>query len=261
MAPDRPVRKSSRFPAGLPAVLHLAQRDHPCEAHDLSRSGVLLVGELPWPSTLEVELTLRTAAADLELRLGGSVQRLGSNPETAATNIAVEFAPLDELRRGVLDALVARVVEGVAPAALSALEPGASEQEIRDALAKVSLAHRIALAARATHPREREILLHDTNPQVLESLARNPNLLPREVRALLRLHTLVPTTLDLLGRDPRWAGDDELKVTIAAHPRTPPATAERVLATLGPDGVRRALQRPGLSPALRAKLATRGAKR
>ena len=45
---------------------------------------------------------------------------------------------------------------------------------------------------------------HDPHLQVIDGLARNPQLLPNEVRAMLRMPSLLPITLETLARDPRW---------------------------------------------------------
>jgi hypothetical protein len=232
--------------------MHYHGRDYPCAAHDLSRSGVLLTGELPWPADREVDLTVRSVGGDLNLRIRGLVQRV-SEDGAEHTQVGIEFGRIEEAQRSVLESLVSRVVEGLSPAFLEGLTPNAPEPEIRDALAKVPLAHRMALAARAM-PREREILIKDSNPQVLEALARNPNLLTHEMRSLLRLAILLPSTLEILARDSRWMGDEEAKILIATHPRAPFTLSDRLLATVSPDGMRKALQRPGLNPSLRTKL-------
>lgn len=253
-----PVRGASRFLAGVPAVLHYHGRDYPCAAHNLSRTGLLLVGEIPWPSDAEVELTVRSAGGDLELRVRGTVQHVDAEPESQATHIGIEFRQVGDPEKVVLESLVCRVIGGQVPAALAGLPAGASEHQIREALLQVAVAQRIALALRAM-PKERELLLLDPNPQVLEALVRNPNLLHHEVRSLLRFPTLLPSTLDILARDPKWA-DEELKILIATHPRTPASQAEKLLSSVSPLGLRNALQRPGLNPDLRLRLARKPVK-
>lgn len=245
-------RGASRFLAGLPAILHYHGQNYACAAHNLSRSGVLLIGELPHPAADQVEVTVRTTAGDLELRAQGWVQRVLSDPAEKEIQVGIEFRQMAEAQRSALESLVSRVVEGVIPAALDSLAEDATDQEIREALAKVPLPHRVTLATRAM-PREREVMLRDPSPQVLEALARNPNLLQHEARSLLRIQTLLPTTLDVLAHC-KWAGDEEMKILIATHSRASFPLAERLTSSLSPEGLRKAIQRPGLNPALRVKL-------
>lgn len=246
-------RGSSRFLAGLPSVLHDEGADHPCEAHNLSRTGVLLVGTLPTPKVgASVHVTLRTAAGDLELAATGRVTRVIGDPQGEESQVAVEFL-LDGASKETLELLIARVVEGGSPAVLEALPRNATAQQIRNALEKVPLPHRVALAARGmTH--ERELVLHDPSPQVIEALVRNPHLLQTEVRAILRLPTLSPQTLEVLSRDPRWHGSEELKVLIASHHAAPFSVADRLASAMSKDAVRKLLQHSGLNPAVREKL-------
>lgn len=248
-----PRRGASRFLAGLPAVLHLERKDFRCVAHNLSRTGVLLCGAFPSPPSGAVKFTLHSAAGDIDLRLGGQVQRIFPGDVDGEHDIGVAFEVLDEPARERLEALISRVVEGTVPAVLEALSATPTDQAVREALAKVPLAHRIALGARAM-PRERGFLMLDTSPQVFEAVARNPGLLAHEARTLLRLHTLLPSTLEILSREAKWQSDEELKILIATHPRAPFHVADRLVSGLGIEGMRKAIQRPGLNPGVRTKI-------
>jgi hypothetical protein len=246
-------RQESRFAAGLTAILDAGRGDLPCRAENLSRGGVLLTGALPLDAGPNVRVTLTSTAGDLTLEVSGRVCRVLPDPEGGQHRLGIEFDELGPTDRQVLEDLVARVVEGMSPAAFADLRPGASAAEVREALERVPLAHRVALATRA-QSRDREILIQDTNPLVLDALARNPNLTPLDFRALLRVRGLLPRTLQGLARDGKWSGSEEMRILIASHPNTPFADAERLAQTLGPDGRRKLLRRPGVNPALRLKL-------
>ena len=69
------VSRGFRFQAGLPAVLRCGEEEYGCTAHDLSRTGVLLVGEVPLPAQTEVVITLRSQAGDLAQKFPGRVAR------------------------------------------------------------------------------------------------------------------------------------------------------------------------------------------
>ncbi len=254
------VSRGFRFPSSLPAVLLDGDLKHPCVALDLSRTGVLLVGEFPPPAGLEIEFAIRSPAGDLEQRFSGRVTRRGLAGEGGGTGIAIEFLALDLEQKRVLELLLARVVEGLAPAPIDALPADAPPHVVRQALATVPVPHRIALAARAG-PRQREFLRQDPHPQVLEALARNPNLLRAEARDLASVAHLTQPTLEILATDPRWSRDDEIRIIVATHPNVSIPFAERVVAELGEPALRRILARPSLNATLRDKIVKRLARR
>lgn len=252
MADERDSGRSApRFRAGLPGEVRFDGRTYTCEAQDLSRSGVLLTGAMPWPSDRIVELTLRSPGGDLELRASVRVTRVVS--DEATTRIGVEFRGLSAGQLAALESLVARVIEDRVPAPLAALPAGATPQQIRETLLSVPLAHRVTLAARAL-PADREILFHDPSPQVLDALARNPRTLNHEVRRLLQRRDLLPSTLEALARDGRFMADEEIKLFVITHPRSPFSLVDPLVTGLSPAARERVLRRPGLNPGIRAKL-------
>ncbi len=236
------IPRGHRFQAGIPALLHSGDTATKCRALNLSRSGVLLVGSLPEPPA-DVHLTLIAPRGDLRVRLRGRIARrdLGGTAGEE-DSIAVEFVELDPAEADGLETLLARLIEGTAPGPLEGLTPEAAPHEIRRALDATPLAHRIALASRAG-PRERELLRQDVQPSVLDALSRNPNLLLAEARALAALPTLPASAIEHLAADLRWSRDEELRLLLLAHPRTPAPLADRLLGELRAVSLRRLLQR------------------
>lgn len=250
---DQARRGSSRFRSSLPAVLLVGPVEHPCEAANIGRTGCLLLGPIRSRAGAEVRVRIRTTTGDREVEVPARVVWVDTDPGGVTSRVGVEFGELDDGPREELELMISRVVEGVAPAVFESIGERASPEEIRIVLDKVPLAHRVALARRAL-PREREILVHDPNPQVLESLARNPQLRPLEIRTMLRLPLLLPTTLQVLARDPRWRSSEELQMLIGAHHNAPMSLAEEIAGRLSPAFVRRMVQLPGLNGTLRRKL-------
>jgi len=214
----------------------------------------LLIGQIPWPSENEVDITLKSPTGDLELVLRGRSARLKEDDQGRGTQLALEFVEFTDPQREALEVLLSRVIEGHTPGPLETLRPGAPPHEVRKALEAVPLAHRIALAARATTPRERDLYRQDPHPTVLESLARNPSLLSAEARALASIPHLLPSTLEILAHDPRWTGDEEIRILLASHPRAALPLAERLVADLKPPVLKKIMQRSGVNPILRDKL-------
>ena len=234
-------------------MLHYHGRDYICMATALSRSGLMLIGKIPWPSDKAVSVTLTNAESTLELEFMGRVAHVFQDVEKQETHIGLEFALIRSSDRRILETLMARVIEGTDLAPLKLLRPGSPPKEVIKALDRIPLAHRITLAKRA-NPVERGYLRQDPKPQVLESLARNPNLTPSEIKQLARMHQLLPATLEFIAEDSRWVKDTELKVLLVTHPRIPLKLAEQIVETVSEQVRRKILNKPGLSPVLRDKL-------
>ena len=249
-------RGKSRFLAALPAVLHHEAEDLPCSADDLSRSGVLLQGKLPIPTNPDVETTISTPTGDRSIRLAARVVHAHADPDSEEVRLGLQFEFLSDEQTETIDLIVSRVVEGMAPAALSGIDPKASLAEVRLALAKITPAHRMTLAGRCGL-NERAILKHDPDPHVLEALARNPNINLHEIKSLLRRSDLLPSTLEIIAEDIRWRSDEELKIAIATHTRVTFTTADKIVRRLSDLAVGRLIQRPGLQPGVKQKLMTK----
>jgi hypothetical protein len=257
--PSAPKRHQARFLAASPAVLRFDGRDLPCSAHDLSRAGVLLEGQLVVPDDPEVRLTLTTPAGDLTATVSGRVMH-AHEEASGEIRLGIQFDPLTEEQEDVIDRLISRVIEGMAPAALAEIDEKAPLAEIRAALARITPAHRHAIASRGG-PTERAILRHDTDPHVLEGLARNPKMNLPEMRTLLRRTDLLPSTLECVAADPRWLNDEELQIMIATHLRASFRTADKVVTRMSDLTLAKVIRRPGLQPGVRQKLMTRLARK
>src|SRR5580765_4185995 len=109
--PDGPARHGYRFRTGVHAELELGGRTIACEAQNLSRSGVLLVGDLEKPAQDTVELSLVLPTGSLTVRLSGRVIRVEPDPEGEGTRMALEFVGMDDSRRDAVETLVARLLE------------------------------------------------------------------------------------------------------------------------------------------------------
>lgn len=253
MVSRRLKRSSPRFSTGIHARLRIGEAGHTCRVHDLSRTGALLEGRLPRAEGGErVEVILSDPTGNLEVALSARIARV-DRVGAGETRIAVAFdTPADDAQRQ-LEALVSRVLEARTVVPLDDLPENAAPAEIRRALASIPLAHRVALATKGK-PRERQLLLLDTHPNVLEALARNPNLAAPEARELAKLRHLLATTLELLARDRRWRDDEDIKVAIATHHRVPVPLADSLLSEMKPPALRKALASPSLNDALRRKI-------
>lgn len=245
-------RSAARFQAGLPTVASIATQSYTCDAHNLSRTGVLLTGELP-PVRGPVALRISTAAGDVELEVEGLIRRYTPGSSDEPAQVGVEFGPLDEETRQTLDLVVSRVVEGLVPAPLETLGANPTPEAIRAALEKITLAHRMNFAARGSI-KERELMRHDPDLKVIDAIARNPQLTLPEAQELLRRRPLLPQTLDAIARNPRWTSNPKMAVDIAAHPSTRLAVAEKLVRAMNPTQRRDLLNRPGLHAVIREKL-------
>ena len=177
---DNESRGANRYQSNLGGTIEADNRESECAVSNLSRSGALVAGRFPPPDSSEVWLTVRSPIGDLKLSLASKITRTSIDPDSGVCSLGVEFLKIHDEDRTTLEALIARVVEGVSMAGLENLPDNATPLQIRKALEKIPLPHRIQVASRGT-PKEREIMMHDTNLQVVDALARNPSLLVHEV--------------------------------------------------------------------------------
>jgi hypothetical protein len=246
------ARTATRFLALMPAVLSSEGRDYPCEAANLSRNGVLLLGDLPRPTHARAQLALCSPTGDLRMNLIGTLTRVeGDGP--GASELAMQFCEVSPAEQAILESLISRVIEGATTVGtLGRLPVNASRTEIVETLKRIPLPHRVALATRA-QPRERELLLNDTSPQVLEALVRNPHLSFREMQRILRMPTVPAAALEALARDSRFS-DERARILIATHANTPAPLAESIALKLSPAALARLVQATSLNDNLRRKI-------
>jgi hypothetical protein len=258
MDAKRGESRQVRFPAHeLPAVVHYRGSDYACSVLNLSRSGALLKGEIPWPEDETVSFALKVPRLDEFVELTGRVARVYQDDDDGGTCLALAYSELSGELRDRIEALLSRVIESrPAGDGIESLTPGTPPHEIRKALEAMPLPKRIALAARAT-PKERGFLVHDPHPQVLEALARNPNLAATETHKIVNAIHVASSTLQVLADDPRWAKDVELRIIIATHPRVPIPLAERLIRDMNVHALRKLLARPTLNPSLRTGIKRR----
>jgi hypothetical protein len=251
--PDSPSRQGYRFRIGIPAEVQIDGRAIPCEAQNLSRSGVLLVGQFPTIEAKTLELVLKAPTGSLSVHLSGRVIRVEPEGGGGGVTVALEFVEMDDPRRETLEVLLARMIQAPAATHFADLKPGAPPQEIKKTLEAIPLPQRIALSSRAAG-KEREYLRTDVNPAVLEALVRNPGLTVAEARVIATSAYLMSGTLDVLANDPRFKDDEDLRIAIASHPRVSMATAEKVTANFKLPQLKKLLAKPGLNQLLREKL-------
>lgn len=215
------------------------------------------MGALPPPAQERVDLTLKDRSGSHQAHLTGRIIRASTDDESSNLSLAIEFVEMDDARRDDLEILLARLLEsGAAAGPFDSVKPGASPLDVKKVLEGIPLPQRLNLASRAAL-REREYLRMDTNPAVLDALIKNPNFLLAEARAIAAVPFLSPGSIDALALDPRFGGDEELILALAAHPKIAPPALDRLTGQLKPPQLRRLLAKPGLTAALRDRLLKR----
>lgn len=246
-------RVATRFETCLPAQIKLPGEQIACESVNLSRSGALLTGRFPLPLDSPLELTLMSSSQDVEFRVKARIARVLRNDDGTASGVGIEFLAADDTGQPGLEAILSRVVEGCGSGALEGINPMSRPEEVRVALSKMALTHKVTLSMRAS-ALERRYLRRDGNPKVLEALARNPSSNIEEVLSLARMHQILPTSLGYMVNDHRWSNSEELMIVIASHPKATLQQAEKAAGRLNDRAMDRLLQRPNLDVALRTKL-------
>ena len=206
-------RTANRFRTGVRVAIGVGKGAIDCEAENISRTGLLLVGPLPMPADDRVELTVAAPSGNLEVRLVGRIIRAEMDPQ-AGLRMAIEFIELDDASRAGLEALLSEASADPAAGPFDHLKPNSPPPDIKKALEAILLPS--GSRSRHAQGQEREILRLDSQPAVLDSLAKNPNLTLAEARSLAASTYLMPATLDALSSDLRFKDDEELRISVAS---------------------------------------------
>jgi hypothetical protein len=204
------------------------------------------------PADERIEFTVTAPSGNLRVQLVGRIIRAEMDPQVGL-RMAIEFIDTDAASRAGLEALLSRLLQTPAAGPFDHLKPNSPPPEIKKALEAIPLPQRISLAARAG-PKEREILRLDSQAAVLEALVKNPNLTLAEARSLAASTYLMPASLDALSSDLRFKDDEDLRITVASHPRVTMAIAERVTLDFRVPQLKKLLAKPGVNQILREKL-------
>ena len=146
---------------------------------------------------------------------------------------------------------VALVVEGDADELLERLlaRPASPGQNAWDQIRGLSQTQKILLAVKADRA-ERALLVQDNDPRVLLSLLRNPRLTVDEVVRIAKSSFLTYPVADVILKTVQWMASLDVRTALIHNPKTPPASALRILPTL-PDSEVRAIARAGTNMALK----------
>ena len=134
---------------------------------------------------------------------------------------------------------VALALEGGGDALLETLlarpasEPDAPErdQSLWDRIRGLPRMEKILLAAKAER-NERALFLQDNDPQVLQSLLKNPRLTLDEVVRVAKSAFLTYQIAELILKTNQWSASLDVRVALVHNPKTPPAFALRIVPTL-----------------------------
>jgi FMN phosphatase YigB (HAD superfamily) len=109
---------------------------------------------------------------------------------------------------------------------------------------------RARLALRADR-QERALLTQDAHPQVLKLLLKNPRLGLDEVQSMMRNKHLTGEIIQMILKDRRFQGSEDLKMLVIRHPRTPTPLAIQLLRQLRQENLRILAKSNNLREAIR----------
>lgn len=238
-------------------------------------------GEAPGAAAGGFARRLREAAGDelaelLAERLGeldeAAVAQLLRNPHAGGEAIAQVASRRDLLTSYVLrreiarhprtsEALALRLVAGLYWQDLLAigrdtrLRPvirRAADRQLASRLAGFSLGEKTAIARRAGRGVVQQ-LRDDPNPRVIAALLDNPRMTEGILGPLVHRDDARPEVLRVIADNPRWGSRYGLRVALARNPRTPVATAQRLLPMLKKVDLRAVAADPRLPRAVRRR--------
>lgn len=104
---------------------------------------------------------------------------------------------------------------------------------------------RFILATKASRV-ERQILVRDSNPQVLLGLLQHPRLEAKEVVGILKSHFVTGALMEHVARNRKWMQHPEIPALIAKNPKAPQPLAIQLLDLLRTRDLRQMARSSGL---------------
>lgn len=128
----------------------------------------------------------------------------------------------------------------------------AADRQLANRLGGYSLGEKTAIARRAGHG-VMQLLRDDPSPRVIAALLENPRMTEGLLAPLVHREDARPEVLRVIADNPRWGCRYTLRSALARNPRTPPATALRLLPMLKKVDLRAVAAHPRLPRAVRRR--------
>lgn len=132
----------------------------------------------------------------------------------------------------------------------STLTANRVEQNTWERIRNLSRTEKLWLAPKADRS-ERQVLLQDSDAQVIFSLLKNPRITAEEVIRIARSPSLSSIAAELIVKTTVWAGNSEIRAALVHNPRTPTPLAIKLLPTLPEPEIRQIAKSGGVSQALK----------
>ncbi len=186
---------------------------------------------LPDRLGLHHPVTVVLATGSLSAEVGAKVAQVFDRGDSRTTAFLVEEA-----------GAAARQLAEAESAAAQGESEAAAQGEMRGSspihrIKQMNPRQRSLLALKAGRT-ERQILLRDNTPQVLQNLLNNPHIDSEEVLQIARSSHAVAPILQRIASDARWSANQEIMTAVVRHPRTPSMVATRHLPALRTQDLR-----------------------
>ncbi len=201
------------------------------EAHEFAAAVERDLGfmvSLPDRLALHHPVTVVLATDSISAEIEARVAQVFDRGDSRSTAFLVEHA--------------AAALRQLADAQTAAADETGNDGEMRGSspihrIKKMNPRQRTLLALKAGRT-ERQILLRDNTPQVLQNLLNNPHLDSEEVLQIARSSHAVAPILQRIASDARWSANQEIMTAVVRHPRTPSMVATRHLPALRTQDLR-----------------------
>jgi len=206
------------------------------------RAGGLLLASTEKPaemSTIQLNLRLSeggsfaTSATVVRLFDGAFAVSIEANPGEILSSLTAKSGARDEKK---LDEK-AEVASG-------------KPTSVWDRVRALTYAEKIILATK-TDRSERAVLIQENDPQILYYLLKNPRITTEEVLRIARMTSMSPMVADQIAKTTQWSTNQEIRSALVNNPRTAPALALRLLATLSEPEIRQIAKSTAVSQALK----------
>ena len=192
--------------------------------NNISAGGLFFQTSSPLPEFTPIQLTLKLSEGN-QMRVRATVVRSMG----AALAVSLEQPP------GLI---------------WSTLMANRVEQNTWERIRNLSRVEKLLLAPKADRS-ERQVLIQDSDAQVMFSLLKNPRITAEEVIRIARSPSLPSIAAELIAKTTIWSSNSEIRAALVHNARTPTALAIKLLPTLPEPEIRQIAKSGVVSQALK----------
>ena len=199
---------------------------------NISKGGIFIQVDPPPESREKVGVVIEIVDIDDRLELPGEAVHV--SPQ----GVGIQLDPFPEDIKSKIDAILSGE-----KAAADKSEEDDSNLSVHQRLAKMSRHEKAALARKGAMD-ERNILIRDRDPFIVQNVLQNPRITIPEMIQLTKSQSLTLDMIKHITRQTEWMAVEEVRLNIVLNPKTPLPTALGLLNKLSIKNIRSLAKRP-----------------